>query len=238
MNLLELKGVSQRFGGLQALQDVHLSVREGEIVGIIGPNGAGKSTLFNAIVGLVPPVSGSIIFDGEEMSRLQTHAIASKGVIKTSQTVQVFGEMSVMDNVLVGAILHENQLKKAREIAKEQLNFLDLGKDIKRVANDLTLAGRAKLELARTLAAKPKLLMVDELMAGLNENEVREMLNRLFEINRKMGVTLLVIEHNMKAIMELSDRLIVMDHGKIIAEGDPLMVSNDAKVIEAYLGVG
>lgn len=238
MALLETRSISQRFGGLQALRDVSLSVDGHEIVGIIGPNGAGKSTLFNAIVGLIAPTAGQVLFAGEDITGQPSHAVVARGLIKTSQTAQVFGEMTVMENVLVGAMLHTPNLRAARVEAMNDLAFLGLAEHANRPAQDLTLANRAYLELARALATRPRLLMVDELMAGLTELEVSQTLDALRTINQERGIALMVIEHNMQAIMRLSHRVIAMEQGSIVAEGDGLTVSRDPRVIEAYLGVG
>jgi branched-chain amino acid transport system ATP-binding protein len=237
MSLLELKGITQRFGGLLALNDVNISINQGEIIGIIGPNGAGKSTLFNAIIGLVPPTSGEVLFNGDRITYLPVHQIVSKGVTKTSQTVQVFGEMTVLENVLVGSLLSENRVSVAKEKAMEKLKVLGLEDSVNRLASDLTLAERAKLELARAIAVNPKVLMVDELMAGLNEIEVNDTIERFKLINSEFDVTLLIIEHNMEAIMRLSHRVIVLENGSPIVEGDPVTVSKDPRVVKAYLGV-
>lgn len=238
MSLLKLQGVSQRFGGLQALQDVSFSVERGQILGIIGPNGAGKSTLFNAIVGLIPPTAGSVRFGDEEITGSPAHKTVGLGLTKTSQNVQVFDEMTVLENVMVGSMLNERSLAAARIAAMEQLRFLGLERHAAQSAQDLPLAARAHVELARALATSPRLLLVDELMAGLSEVEVSETLDRLRTANEELGVTLMVIEHNMKAIMEISHRILAMDQGTVITEGDPTEVSRDARVIDAYLGVG
>lgn len=236
--LLELRRVSQRFGGLQALRDVTFSVRERELVGIIGPNGAGKSTLFNAIVQLVPPISGDVLFAGERLNGRPVHRVVAAGLTKTSQTVQVFAEMSVLENVMVGAMLNSPTVAEARRRAVEDVEFIGLAPRAARRARDLTLADRARLELARALAVRPRLLMVDEVMAGLTESEVNEMLDRLRSLNRDRGITLLVIEHNMRAVMELSQRVLAFDQGQLIADSDPRSVSRDPRVVESYLGVG
>ncbi len=236
--LLQLRGVCQRFGGLQALSEVTFSVQEGELVGIIGPNGAGKSTLFNATVQLVPPVAGEVRFAGEKVNGWPVHRVVAAGLTKTSQTVQVFGDMTVLENVLVGSLLRSPSMREARRQAVEDLEFIGLSPRASRPARDLTLADRARLELARALAVRPRLLMVDEVMAGLTESEVNDMLARLRSLNRDRGLTLLVIEHNMRAVMELSQRVLAFDQGELIADSDPLSVSRDPRVVESYLGVG
>lgn len=237
MALLELQSVSQRFGGLHALRNVNMVVEEGQIVGIIGPNGAGKSTLFNTIAGVTPAVEGSIRFDQRDVTKCATYDIARLGLVKTSQTVQVFSDLSVLDNVVVGAILHTSRVHEAKKAAYEQLEFMGL-QDVAHVrASELTLANRARLELARALALKPRVLMVDELMAGMTEIEVSETLRLLQRINRERQVTLLVIEHNMRAIMHLSHRIIALIQGMVVADGDPVEVSRNPTVVESYLGV-
>lgn len=237
MNLLELERLNQRFGGLHALKEINLKIPEGQILGIIGPNGAGKSTLFNTVVGLTPATSGAVRFAGHDVTKLLTHQIVSRGLVKTSQTVQVFGDMTVLDNVVVGTILHTKRLNEAKKLAYQELEFLGLSDLAAISASDLTLANRARLELARALTLQPRLLMVDELMAGMTEMEVSEMLDLLIRINEERKVTLLVIEHNMRAIMKLSHRIIALIQGALTADGDPQVVSRDPNVVEAYLGV-
>lgn len=236
--LLELHRVSQSFGGLQALHDISFTVREGELVGIIGPNGAGKSTLFNAIVQLVPPITGDVLFAGDRVNGKAVHRVVAAGLTKTSQTVQVFAEMTVLENVMVGSMLNSPSLVEARRRAAEDVEFIGLTPRATRPARDLTLSDRARLELARALAVRPRLLMVDEVMAGLTESEVNEMLDRLRSLNRDRGITLLVIEHNMRAVMELSQRVLAFDQGQLIADSDPRSVSRDPRVVDSYLGVG
>lgn len=237
MSLLELKGVNQRFGGLHALKDLTFKVEEGEVVGIIGPNGAGKSTMFNTIVGVTPATSGTVLFDGVDVTKKQTHDIVGTGLVKTSQTVQIFSDLTVLDNVVVGTILHIPKLREAREFAFEQLEFLGLEQYANLKASQLTLAYRARLELARALSLKPRLLMVDELMAGMTESEVSAMLELLLRMNSGRNVTLIIIEHNMRAIMHLSHRIIALIEGALAADGEPEAVSTDKVVVEAYLGV-
>jgi branched-chain amino acid transport system ATP-binding protein len=212
-------------------------IEKGEILGIIGPNGAGKSTLFNAIVMLVPPTSGRIHLDGQDLVRRKVHEVVQLGVGKTSQTVQIFGEMTVLQNATFGSLLHERHTHSAREAAMEELRFMDLAGYADLPAADLTLAQRATLELTRVLAVRPRVSLVDEVMAGLDELEVNQMLDRLTRINQERGITVLASEHTMRAIMHISHRILVPDYGQVIALGDPVSVSRDQRVVDAYLGV-
>lgn len=234
--VLRLEGIEQRFGGLHALKGVTFDVEEGEILGVIGPNGAGKSTLFNAIVGVVPPVSGHVWFEGHDLVGVPVHKVVASGVAKTSQTVQVFSEMTVLDNVAVAALTRHDSLSEARDAAYEVLRAWGLGGRPDVRAQDLTLAQRATLELARALVLRPKVLLVDEVMAGLNEVEVDQMLDR-FILANEQGLSLVVIEHNMRALMRISHRILALDYGEVIALGSPATVSTDPRVVEAYLGV-
>lgn len=235
--IVSISALSQRFGGLHALKDVTFDIVEHEILGIIGPNGAGKSTLFNAIVGVVPPVSGQVRFRDTELVGLPVHEVMAKGVAKTSQSVQVFSEMTVLDNVAVAALTSQDSLKAARVAAREELEFWGLGAFAEVEAQDITLAQRSTLELARAMMLKPAVLLVDEVMAGLNEVEVDQMLERLTSTNKERGVTLVIIEHNMRALMKVSHRILALDYGAVIALDLPDAVSRDQRVIDAYLGV-
>lgn len=235
--ILRLESVEQRFGGLHALKQVTFEVLEGEILGIIGPNGAGKSTLFNAIVGVVPPISGHVWFQGEDIVGRPVHEVVSKGVAKTSQTVQIFSEMSVLDNVSVAALKHHRRIEEARNAAMEELKFWGLDHHSETLAQDITLAQRSTLELARAMVLNPSVLLVDEVMAGLNEIEVNQMLDRMMLANKTRGVTLVVIEHNMRALMKISDRILALDYGQVIGLDRPEIVSKNQRVVDAYLGV-
>lgn len=235
--IVSISALSQRFGGLHALKDVTFDIVEHEILGIIGPNGAGKSTLFNAIVGVVPPVSGQVRFRDTELVGLPVHEVMAKGVAKTSQSVQVFSEMTVLDNVAVAALISQDSLKAARVAAREELEFWGLGAFAGVEAQDITLAQRSTLELARAMMLKPAVLLVDEVMAGLNEVEVDQMLERMTSTNKERGVTLVIIEHNMRALMKVSHRILALDYGAVIALDLPDAVSRNQRVIDAYLGV-
>lgn len=235
--ILKVENVDQRFAGLHALKQVSFELVEGEILGIIGPNGAGKSTLFNAIVGTVPPVSGAIQFKGRNIVGMPTHQIAQLGVAKTSQTVQVFDEMTALDNVAVAALLNSATVAAARAAAREELEFWGLEGHADTLAQDLPLAQRSLLELARAMMLHPRVLLVDEVMAGLNEVEVDDILDKLVRINRDRGVSLMVIEHNMRALMKISSQILALDYGAILTLGKPEEVSRHKQVIEAYLGV-
>jgi branched-chain amino acid transport system ATP-binding protein len=238
MMILEAKGLSKRFGGLAATWGVDLAVQDGEILGLIGPNGAGKTTLFNLLSGALRADSGIIRFKGHDITRLQPHQIARRGIARTFQSVKIFARMSVFDHVRLGCLFGRLESSGGagvdQEIA-EILEFVGLSSMRDTRGADLILANQKRLEIARALGTGPELLLLDELMAGLNPSEVAEAMDLVKKI-RDRGVTLLVIEHVMKAIMNICDRIIVLHHGEKIAEGKPEEIAGNKRVIEVYLG--
>ena len=235
--MLEVKNLSVHFGGLKAVEDVSLSLGEGKICALIGPNGAGKSTLFGLVSGFIKPVQGSVIFSGVDITGLPPHVICRRGMVRTFQIVQPFAAQSVRENIAIGSHLHHASRRVALSHAEEIARRVGLADQLEKLASSLTIAGRKRLELARALAAQPRLLLLDEVLAGLNPQEISEMLPVIRSI-RDSGVTVLMIEHVMQAVMSLSEYTWVLNQGRLIAEGTPAEVSNNVQVIEAYLGRG
>ncbi len=234
-SILELKHVSKFFGGLSANSDVSFEVPREMILGLIGPNGAGKTTLFNCMTGFYPPSKGEVIFKGVRIDGLQPNAVCRLGMARTWQKVRPLAKMSVLDNVMVGALARTNSLRVARQVAREQLRIVRMEAKADSLAGGLPIGERKKLEVARVLATKPELLLLDEVMGGLNPAESEEIIQLILEL-KKLGLTQVVIEHDMKAIMRLSDRIVVLNSGEKLAEGSPQEVANHPDVIAAYLG--
>lgn len=234
--LLQIENVTKKFGGLSAVSEVSFELEEGLILGLIGPNGAGKTTLFGCINGTLPISEGRILFNGAEISGNKSFQNAKLGIARSYQVVQPFGNMTTLQNAMVGAFCKTNSYKEAEAIALKSLETVKLLKKKDVVAKHLNLAERKKLEIAKALSTQPKLLLLDEVMAGLNTTEVYEMLEIIKSLN-KSGITLIIIEHIMEAIMNISDKIIVLSFGKKIAEGSPSEISNNPQVIEAYFGV-
>ena len=235
MAILEIKNVSKFFGGLAANSDVSFEMTEGMIMGLIGPNGAGKTTLFNCITGYYPPSKGEVIFDGKKMNGLQPDAVCKLGMARTWQKVRPLAKMTLLDNVMVGALCRTNSLKVAREMALEQIRVVRMEHRANFMAGGLPIGERKKLEVARVLATQPKLLLLDEVMGGLNPAESDEIIQLILDI-RKLGITQMVIEHDMKAIMRISDRIVVLNSGEKLAEGSPDEIVKNPDVVTAYLG--
>lgn len=235
--ILSVDHLSKSFGGLRAVVDVSFQVEEGTVVGLIGPNGAGKTTTFGLIAGSLKPDEGRVMLGDRVVSGLPPHRVCLEGVGRTFQIVRPFRELTVLENVIVGALARERDVGRARSVALKILERLDLAGDAEREARRLTLPDRKRLEVARALATRPKLLLLDEVLAGLRPMEIDRMVEILRDLNRRDGLTILMIEHVMRAVMSLSDHVVVLDHGELIAEGRPEVVANDARVVESYLGV-
>jgi branched-chain amino acid transport system ATP-binding protein len=233
--LLEVQGVSKRFGGLQALQGVSFDVGEGEIVGLIGPNGAGKTTLFNVVTGVYPPDAGRVRFRGEDVTGEPAHRLCRLGVARTFQISKPFVNLTLLQTVRIGALNRLQSMKAATARALEVLEQVGLGGKREHLGRQLTVVERKRLELARALATGPALLLLDEVAAGLRPAEIQEMIALVRRISAG-GVSVLIIEHVLEAVMRLSARIVVLNHGEVIAHGRPAELVNDARVIEAYLG--
>jgi branched-chain amino acid transport system ATP-binding protein len=235
MAMLLIDHVSKFFGGLAANSDVSFAIEPGMIMGLIGPNGAGKTTLFNCITGYYPPSKGEVIFKGARLNGKEPDEVCRLGMVRTWQKVRPLAKLSVLDNVMVGALARTSSLRTARDRAFEQLGVVKLDGKASMIAGGLPIGERKKLEVARALATQPDLLLLDEVMGGLNPAESEEIILLILEL-RKRGLTQMVIEHDMKAIMRISDRIVVLNSGEKLAEGTPQEIANNRDVIAAYLG--
>ena len=244
MSILEVKSVSKYFGGVKANVDVSLKVEQGSIVGLIGPNGSGKTTLFNSIVGTHPIDKGSIIFDNKEVSELPVPVVAKLGLLRTFQQTRIYGKLNCVENMLISHKGSDEGITKIfskipaelTEKAEKLLNFVGLYQKRKLRAGDLSFGQQKLLELAMALMNEPKMLLLDEPTAGINPTLINGIIDRLIKVNKDYGITLLVIEHNMKVIMSLAQRIFCLAHGKLLAEGSPSEIKNDKRVVDAYLG--
>jgi len=235
MPLLEVKSLTKSFGGLEAVKDVTFSLQQGEILGLIGPNGAGKTTIFNLITGFLRPDQGDILFRGKEIGGKGPHKISQRGITRTFQTAKSFPHMTTLDNVMVGGFIHNRKPKNVRQKATEILEFTGLMSEKDKLAENLTIGNSRRLEIAKALSVDPTLLLLDEVIAGLNPTETEEAIDIIRKI-RNSGISILIVEHVMHAIMSLSDRIVVLNYGRIIAQGKPEVIIKDKEVIEAYLG--
>jgi branched-chain amino acid transport system ATP-binding protein len=244
MSILEVNQVYKYFGGVKANEDISLSVEQGSIVGLIGPNGSGKTTLFNSIVGTHPIDKGSIKFDGKEVSELPVPVVAKLGLLRTFQQTRIYGKLNCIENMLISNKSQEKGLLSVfskiplelNDKAENLLNFVGLYQKRKLRAGDLSFGQQKLLELAMALMNEPKMLLLDEPTAGINPTLINGIINRLIKVNKEFGITLLVIEHNMRVIMQLAQKIFCLAHGEMLAEGTPEQIKNDKRVIDAYLG--
>jgi branched-chain amino acid transport system ATP-binding protein len=233
--ILATQALTRRFGGLTAVNQVDLQIQPGELIGLIGPNGAGKTTLFNLLMGLIKPSSGEVYLQGERITGYKPHQVARLGMVKTFQNVALFPEMSVLDNVLTGGLLRLS-LNDARELARHNLSRVGMSHIADKKAADLTFPEKALVEMARALCTQPKVVLLDEVMAALNHAEMDQILDLIRKLREEDGLTFVVIEHHMRAIMNLCERILVLSFGQLIAQGTPQEISRHPDVISAYLG--
>jgi branched-chain amino acid transport system ATP-binding protein len=236
MAILEVQHVTKDFGGLKANSDITFSLEKGELMGLIGPNGAGKTTLFNCISGLHPLTSGQILLDSEDISEFKAHEVARRGLARTFQVYAAAGDLSVEENVMVGCFMHNRSRARAKARAEEILSYLNLKDLSDYLVSELPVAAQKRVTMATALGTDPKLLLLDEVAAGLNPSEIEEILASIKHVHYDLGVTVMLIEHVMELVMKISDRVIVLDSGQKIAEGNPDEIVRDPAVIKAYLG--
>ncbi|HYA14848.1 MAG TPA: ABC transporter ATP-binding protein [Syntrophales bacterium] len=236
MSIIEVKDVTMQFGGLAAVADVSFVLNKGEILGLIGPNGAGKTTLFNVINGFYHPTKGDVYLKGKRVTNLRPHVLCKLGVARTFQVVRPLQRMSTLDNVIASAFIRTKTKSEAEKISLEVLKFTDLYDDINVLSKGLPLGKRKRLEIARALATQPEIILLDEAFAGLNPTEINEQIEIVKKIRTDRSITILIIEHHMRVIMAVSDRIVVLNYGQKIAEGSPYEIGHNPAVIEAYLG--
>ncbi|EKN41388.1 high-affinity branched chain amino acid ABC transporter ATP-binding protein [Clostridium botulinum CFSAN001627] len=241
MNILEVKDLNINFGGITAIDNLNFSVKKGEILGVIGPNGAGKTTLYNTITGIYKPNKGDIFLNNKKITGTKPYKISRLGIARTFQNIRLFNSLTVLENILVGRVSELKKLVKLNPYMKEIFDILEvvgLEKVINNMASDLPYGQQRKVEIARALALSPKVLLLDEPAAGMNNYEKQDLKNLINILREDFNITVLIIEHDMGVIMDLCDRILVLDYGKKIAEGSPEEISNDANVIKAYMGKG